>query len=100
MSFDNQSADTTTCTIGTNDAEIESTYIPNPYTLTVTYGTGGGTQDYGYTYNIVADEFEGYAFTNWSVTGGSATFGNANSSSTTCTIGANNATVEAIYTPI
>lgn len=100
VTFANQYADTTTCTIGAADAEVESTYTINPYTLTVTYGTGGGTQDYGYTYNIVADEFEGYAFTNWTVTAGSATFGNANSSSTTCTIGANNATVEAIYTPI
>jgi hypothetical protein len=66
--------------------------------LSVTYGTGGGTQDYGYTYNIVADTFTGYTFSNWQTNAGSITYGDINDPTTTATIGAANAATEAIYT--
>jgi len=97
VSFANQSADTTTCTIGANNAEVEATYNINQYTLTVIFGTGGGTEDYQFTYNIVAGEYEGYTFTNWQTNAGSISYGDINSASTTATIGSANATTEAIY---
>jgi hypothetical protein len=98
MTFGNKNADTTTLKIGAQNATVESTYTINQYNLSVTYGTGGGTQDYGYTYNIVADTFTGYTFSNWQTNAGSITYGDINDPTTTATIGAANATTEAIYT--
>jgi hypothetical protein len=97
VSFTNQSADTTTCTIGAANAEVESTYTINQYTLTVVYGTGGGSANYGNTYNISATTYTGYTFTNWQTNAGSISYGDANDPTTTATIGAANATTEAIY---
>ena len=97
VSFANQAADTTTCTIGAANAEVESTYDINQYTLTVLYGTGGGSANYENVYNIVAGTYTGYTFSNWQTNAGSISYGNASNSSTTATIGAANATTEAIY---
>ena len=97
VSFANQYADTTTCTIGAANATVESNYNINQYTLTVVYGTGGGSANYGNTYNIVAGAFTGYTFTNWQTNAGSISYGDANDPTTTATIGAANATTEAVY---
>ena len=97
VSFANQYADTTTCTIGAANATVESNYNINQYTLTVVYGTGGGSANYENVYNIVAGAFTGYTFTNWQTNAGSISYGDANDPTTTATIGAANATTEAIY---
>ena len=97
VSFANQYADTTTCTIGAANATVESNYNINQYTLTVVYGTGGGSANYENVYNIVAGTYTGYTFTNWQTNAGSISYGDANDPTTTATIGAANATTEAIY---
>ena len=63
-------------------------------------GTGGGTANYadpnGLVYTITADDYEpDYSFTNW--TGAGITFANASSITTTCYMGATNATATANY---
>jgi hypothetical protein len=97
VSFANQYADTTTCTIGAGNATVESNYNINQYTLTVVYGTGGGLANYENVYNIVATVYTGYTFTNWQTNAGSISYGDINDPTTTATIGAANATTEAIY---
>jgi hypothetical protein len=99
VSYANQNAMDTTCYIGAANADITATYDINQYTLTVTWGTGGGSANYGNTYNISATDYEpAYTFTNWETKVGSITYGDANDPTTTATIGAANATTEAIYT--
>jgi hypothetical protein len=48
---------------------------------------------------ISATANTGYTFKNWSVVSGSATFGNANSASTTATLSGGSATIRASFTP-
>ena len=67
------------------------------YTLTVNNGSGGGTQNAGYSYSIVANApSTGYSFSNWS--GQYATFVDAGLSDTNCTI-TSSTTVTANYSP-
>lgn len=98
ISYADANDPTTTCTIGANNATTQAIYSINQYTLTVVYGTGGGTQNYGHTYNIVAGTYTGYTFSNWQTNAGTITYGDVNDPTTTATIGAANATTEAIYT--
>lgn len=49
-----------------SDKIVSASYDLNQYTLTVYGGTGGGTQDYGYVYTIVANSpSANQHFTNW-----------------------------------
>ncbi len=92
-------------------AEILGIYTASPagkcplptYTLTVNAGTGGGTTPSGATTvsrdvptPILATPSVGYAFVNWTVPVGSATFANANLASTTVAIGTD-ATIQANF---
>ena len=81
----------------TGNATVTSNFALDQYTLTVVSGSGGGLANYGNTYNISATVYTGYTFTNWQTNAGTISYGNANASSTTATIGAANATTEAIY---
>ena len=81
----------------TGNATVTSNFALDQYTLTVVFGSGGGTQNYGYSYNIVAGTYTGYTFSNWQTNVGTITYGDANDPTTTATIGAANATTEAIY---
>lgn len=98
ISYNSSTSATTTCTIGAGNATTEATYTINQYTLTVVYGSGGGTQNYNHTYNISADTYTGYTFNHWQTNAGTITYGDANDPTTTATIGAANATTEAVYT--
>lgn len=105
--FDHLEADNSGSVSG-NTCQLEglgTTYIDvyfalDQYTLTITFGSGGGLADYGHTYNIVADTYDGYVFTYWRVVSGSPSFGSSTDPTTTCTIGAGNANIEAMYDPI
>jgi hypothetical protein len=85
---------TITCSSpGMNAVTVTATEADNDTTLTVTAGTGGSTTPSGATVvtkntatGISATAGAGYAFANWSVTSGAATFANSNASSTTVTI--------------
>ena len=65
---------TSTTVLMDADKVVSASYDLNQYTLVVTNGTGDGTQDYGYTYNIVADAAPSHKhFTLWT-SGQSPTF--------------------------
>lgn len=82
---------------GVGTTTITANFAINQYTLTVIYGSGGGSANYGNIYNIVAGTYTGYTFTNWQTNAGSISYGDANDPTTTATIGAANATTEAVY---
>jgi hypothetical protein len=89
---------TTTITCSSPDADstlVTATEVDNDTTLTVNAGTGGNTTPSGATVvtmdvatAITATASANYAFTNWSVTSGAATFANSNAASTMVTISA------------
>jgi hypothetical protein len=81
----------------TGNATVTSNFALDQYTLTVVYGNGGGLANYGNSYNISATVYTGYTFTNWQTNAGSISYGDANDPTTTATIGAANATTEAVY---
>lgn len=81
----------------TGNATVTSNFALDQYTLTVVYGTGGGLANYGNSYNISATVYTGYTFSNWQTNAGTISYGDANDPTTTATIGAANATTEAIY---
>jgi hypothetical protein len=77
------------------------------YTLTVNndgHGTttpsGAATATAGVAISISATAAAGYQFSNWTVVSGSATFGNANSSSTNVTLWSGNTTIRANFTAV
>ena len=75
------------------------------YALTVTAGAGGnaaggGNYEAGTDVSITATPDSGYEFSQWTISSGTGTFGNASSSATTFTMGAGAATVRAAFTPI
>jgi len=99
--FANASSANTTVTLSSN-ATIVANYAQT-FTLNVTAGTGGTvtpatqqTVNAGAATNITATPSTGYRFVNWTRTGTTATFGNANSASTTVTL-TGNATVTANF---
>ena len=92
----NSNVQSTTVTLN-QDSHYQANYTIDQYTLTVVYGSGGGLANYNNTYNIVAGAFTGYTFTNWQTNAGSISYGDVNDPTTTATIGAANATTEAIY---
>jgi hypothetical protein len=97
---------TTTITCSSPDADsalVTATEVDNDTTLTVNAGTGGSTTPSGATVvtksaatGIAATVGAGYAFANWSVTSGAATFANSNAANTTVTLSAP-ATVQANF---
>ena len=104
VSYGNQASMDTTCYIGADNADISATYDINSYTLTVTFGTGGGYATYGHSYDIVANDYTGddppYVFDYWRKVSGDVSFGSPTNPSTTCTIGAGNGNIEAMYLPM
>lgn len=67
-------------------------------TLTVQDGSGGGSYLAGSTVEISASEKTASGhFTGWEVVGGSATFGNSSSASTTVSLSGSSVTVKAVY---
>ena len=66
---------------------------------TVTTPASGTYLTPGTATTLSAAANAGYIFNNWSVTSGSATFGNANSASTTVTLSSGPATVQANFLP-
>ena len=91
-----------TYTPSSNNLRVDPAYL-----LTVESdgnGTTTGSQPYGIkmntNYNISATASEGYAFDKWTVTSGSATFGNSANASTTVKVSGNaSATVNATFKP-
>jgi hypothetical protein len=99
----NGSATITCSGAGLTSGSVTATETDNDTTLTVNGGTGGSTTPSGATVatqgaarDISATAGAGYAFANWSVTSGAATFANSNAASTTVTISAP-ATVQANF---
>jgi uncharacterized repeat protein (TIGR02543 family) len=94
-------------TVIANFREIGDTstpILPTLFTLTVNAGVGGTTtpsgasqRDSGSVVEIVAFANSGYTFNNWTVSAGTAMFGNANNASTTVTL-SSNATIVANFT--
>jgi hypothetical protein len=102
----NDSATITCSGAGLTSGSVTATETDNDTTLTVTAGTGGSTTPSGATVvtqgaarDISATAGAGYAFANWSVTSGAATFANSNAASTTVTISAP-ATVQANFSRV
>ncbi|MFC1584315.1 hypothetical protein ACFL5V_02070 [Fibrobacterota bacterium] len=96
--------DTTTVALASGDAAVQANFVLNDYTLTVSSGGNGVTDPSGATgaghgvpVGVTAAPDEGYQFDNWTVTSGSASFGNANDSSTTATLSSGDATVQANF---
>ena len=87
----------------------ESPVAPVTYQLMVTAGTGGTitapasqtvTVNKGAATTIAASSGTGYSFVNWTVTSGTASIANPASASTTVTLTAGNATVQANFAVI
>ena len=95
----NPGTSSTTFTMGAGNATVQANYV---HSLTVTNGTGGGSGFAPATVrNIAANSPPaGQAFSNWTLVSGPGTFGNANSASTTFTMGSGNATIQANYAPV
>lgn len=96
----------TAVTSGGEAASSQVSTTVNPqYTLTITMGTGGmsftpSSPDSVYSgvaTNISATAAATYSFVNWTVVTGTATFGNANSATTTVTLSSGNATIQANF---
>jgi hypothetical protein len=98
---------TITCSSpGMNAVAVTATEAENDTTLTIAAGTGGTVLPSGATVvtmgaatAIAATASANFAFTNWSVTSGAATFANSNAASTTVTISAP-ATVQANFSRV
>jgi hypothetical protein len=94
----------TTVSLHSGDAGIEATFTPVTYALSV-QGDGNGSTtpsgtvsvEHGAATSISAAPAAGYSFTNWTAVAGSATFANPNASSTTVTLEAGDATVQANF---
>lgn len=93
-----------TFTLPQSNVTVTANFTRRNYTLTVShngYGTvtGGGTYAYQAVANITATAgTAGYVFDHW-VVSGTGTIGSTTSDSTTFTIGAGNATVQAVFVP-
>jgi len=94
---------TGTCVVTmTQNQTVTASFIQEGRILTVTSGiggtaTGGGTFSVGTNPIITASPTGSNIFINWTVTSGTATFGNANSATTTITLGSSTATVRANF---
>jgi hypothetical protein len=91
----NGTASITCSSPGMNAVAVTATETENDTTLTIAAGTGGTVLPSGATVvtmgaatAIAATASANFAFTNWSVTSGAATFANSNAPSTTVTISA------------
>jgi len=88
----------TTLIMPSNDAEVNATYRPKKYTLTVTKGSGDGGYESGAEVAITADTPQpGYEFVSWVINNGSPEILNAQAPSTILTMGSENASVTATY---
>jgi uncharacterized repeat protein (TIGR02543 family) len=89
----------TTFTMGSENASVTATYKalpPTTYTLTVNNGSGSGNYEAGTVVNISANTApSGQTFDKW--TGNTSGIADVNSSSTTFTMGSENASVTATY---
>ena len=101
--YQNYSSKTTSGTMPIGGLTLTIQFPRNTYALTVarndsTYITsvsGAGTYRWGQTVNISATVASNAEFVNWTQSGTAGTFGNANSASTTFTMGKGTATVTA-----
>jgi uncharacterized protein (TIGR02145 family)/uncharacterized repeat protein (TIGR02543 family) len=114
FSFANWSGDATGTTDSTTVVmsaakSITANFAPVTYQLTVSAGTGGtitvpssspATVNHGAATTITASPNSGYRFSGWSVSSGTAIFGDTSSVSTTVTLSSGNATVSAGFTRI
>jgi uncharacterized protein (TIGR02145 family)/uncharacterized repeat protein (TIGR02543 family) len=95
-------------TLTSGNATVTANFAPISYQLTVSVGTGGtisapsspATVNHGAAITITALPNSGYRFSGWSVTTGTATFGDVSSASTTVTLTSGNATISAVFTRI
>ena len=94
-----QTSETSEWTTGGADAELIANYVAAPtYTLTVTGGTGDGNYVEGAEVQVVADPpAQGMQFKDWNLVSGSVDLANPDASTTTATILAFDATIEATY---
>jgi flagellin-like protein len=81
-------AGTVTANFAADTVQYSVTFALGANGATITPTAGPHTYDAGSVVNIVATANSGYHFSSWSSTSGSITFANANSASTTATIGA------------
>ena len=96
-SFVNANSPTTTFTMPANDVTVTANYA-SIYVLTVQNGSGSGNYPAGTVVTITADPPPiGQVFDRWVNVSGGGAFGNINSSTTTFTMPANNATINATY---
>jgi hypothetical protein len=102
--FDNSYSASTTVTLTSGDATVRANFKALTYRLTVVAGTCGSIWEpakspvdvlYGKATTIDALPSDGFMFTGWTVTSGTATFANADSASTTVTLTSGDATVQA-----
>ena len=94
--IEDKTASTTTFTVVNSDVVIEATYR-DKYDLKVTSGRGSGRYSEGAEIEIASSSKVGYKFSHWSLVSGSGTFADANSSTTTFTIGSADTVIEANY---
>lgn len=105
VSFGNSTAASTDVSLRGGNATVQAVFTADTYQLTITNDGNGSTNPTAGTYDvsdgvdegISASPDTGYVFTNWTVTGGSATFGNANAATTTVNLTAGDATIRANF---
>jgi hypothetical protein len=100
------SAESTTVSLTSGDAKVTANFTVIPVTLTLTNDGHGATTpastasgSYGVPITISAAASDGYSFSGWTKTTGSAVFGNEAQENTTVTL-TTNATIRANFTAI
>ncbi len=95
-SITDKKATSTTITVLNSDVVVKATYR-DKYDLTVTSGRGSGRHAAGATVEIGASNKVGYKFSKWVLVSGEGTFADANSATTTFTMGSADTVIEAKY---
>jgi len=103
-SFGDVNADSTTVTLTNGPAAVKANFTSEIYQLTVQSGGGGSVSPagslsvaHGVSKSILAVPDTGYHFTGWTVVSGSASIANTGSASTTVTLTAGDAAVQANF---
>jgi hypothetical protein len=107
VEFGDETSENTTVTLTRGDATIQANIAPDECLLLITAGTGGTTDpapdvafpvSFGVPVDIEAIPDTNYAFSSWSVTAGTCSFGAANDPTTTVTVSSATATIHASFT--
>jgi uncharacterized repeat protein (TIGR02543 family) len=102
----NANSATTTVTLTSGNATVNAAFSSKTYSLNVVAGTGGAitapvylpaTVAHGAGTNITATPANGYKFSSWTVTAGTATIASSSSATTTVTLTSGDAAVTANF---